>query len=352
MPTARVLIVDDMALYRSAVKASVTQAGMTVVAVSRNGTEALAHIQEYTPDLVVLDLEMPDMTGIDVLRRLQENPPAQPPQIIVFSAHSEKGAAITIEALELGAADFAVKPSSSEGFSGIANSLIPKLEKLADAQNYKTETITKPTAVTTPQNTQPVQQNTQRRILAIASSTGGPQALRAALIPFPATFPVPIVIVQHMPPIFTKSLADNINDKAQLTVLEAEDGMTLQPGHAYIAPGDFHMIIESKDQSTYTIRLNQSEKINALRPAADNLFHSLAPLFGAKTLAAVFTGMGNDGTAGTQSLINAGAECLTQTAESCSVYGMPRAVDEAELASSHFTPETFYHMIRQYNFRW
>ena len=173
------------------------------------------------------------------------------------------------------------------------------------------------------------------------------QVLRKALEPFPADFPVPIIIIQHIPPVFSRSLAESFDREINLRVC-AVDGQAVVPGSVYIAPGDYHMTIDG----AYCLRLNQDPPVMSLRPVADYMFESLAQLAGSATVAAVFTGMGDDGLRGGKLLRMAGGHLLSQTKESCVVYGMPRAVDEAGLAHGHFSPETFYDTICGFNWQW
>lgn len=340
MPS-RVLIVDDTAIYRTAIANCLRDLPQFAIVGSANdGASALARIQEWQPDLVTLDLEMPGIDGLGVLRALRQHPPAHPPRIIVFSAHSQQGATVSMEALRLGAIDFAVKPTASQGLRGIADQLLPKLLALSNPSPRQPSTAR-----------EAIDPQTRRRLLVIASSTGGPQALEAALSALPASLAVPILIVQHMPALFTRTLAERLNACSGLHISEASSGDPLQPGHAYLAPGDWHMQVV-RDGAHYRIALDQGPKITGLRPAVDVLLESLAPLFPGQILLAVFTGMGRDGEAGMRRLAVDGSTCISQSRESCVVYGMPMAVDEAGFACDHFTPATFLRCLRKHQLRW
>ena len=298
-------------------------------------------------------MEMPGKSGIEVLEDMKRWPASiKRPHVVVFSAHSDAGASITVQALSLGANDFVLKPTSSQGVKAISEQLIPKLLAISGTDDHRAQSapsISKPRPVIS--GTQLTRLYTRmRRLLVIASSTGGPQALETALSPFPANFPVPIVVVQHMPPMFTKSMADRLDKSLNLGVCEASAGMSLQPGQVYIAPGDYHLTLDAQADAM-TIGLNQEDKIFGLRPAADNTFHSLVHMPG-QLLIAVFTGMGADGKVGIEKLHPNGAAVLTQEADSCVVYGMPRAVDEADLSHVHFTPETFYECVSEFYLKW
>ena len=351
-----VLVVDDMALYRTVIGRALEEAGFTVVGKAANGAGGLADLQRLAPALMTLDLEMPGMGGLDVLREMAKLPSTVPrPQVVVFSAHSAEGAGVTLEALRLGAVDFVLKPTSADGMQAIKDRLIPALQALKppplavraigqSPSRIPTTAIVKPPAAAT-------LQLQQRRILIIASSTGGPPALERAFKFLPANFPVPILITQHMPPVFTKVMAEHLQRISRIRVVEADDGMVLEPGTAYVAPGDWHLQVNEVNHVA-RIHLVQSERIFGLRPAADVMFPSVAKIFGGKVLAAIFTGMGSDGTAGGKVIKAAGAALLTQTRESCVVYGMPAAADDAGLADGHFTPETFAETVAAYQLRW
>lgn len=339
--SSRVLIVDDTALYRTAIGSCLRRdPAFEVVGSAADGRIALKKIRELNPDLVTLDLEMPGLDGLGVLRALHGNDFGQKPKVVVFSAHSQKGAAVSLQALELGAADFALKPTAKQGIDGIADELLPKLHALAQPRR------TEPYVARRHQ----IETQRRRRLLVILASTGGPQALMQALAPFRADFPVPVLIVQHMPPLFTRSLADNLDRISGLQVREAQDGDGLQPGTALLAPGDYHLRLR-KAGARIQVQLDQGDKIHGLRPAGDALLPGLAPMFGDAIVVAVFTGMGHDGTMGIQALQNHRIACLTQTAESCVVYGMPAAVDQGGLSQAHFSPADFHQQICHFHWQ-
>jgi two-component system, chemotaxis family, protein-glutamate methylesterase/glutaminase len=333
---ATVLVVDDMALYRVAIARFIGETpGLSVLGQCDSGQLALDAIRTLKPDVVTLDLEMPNMSGIEVLQHLRHDGwRGDHPKIIVFSAQGRAAALATMGALSAGAVDFVQKPNSTQGADGIKNVLIPRILALTD----------KPTSTSIPpartNNTPQIDYRKPRAILAIASSTGGPSALKLALAKFPKDFPAPIVISQHMPPIFTATMAENLDSDIALKVVEARHGMTLERGCVYIAPGDYHMAV-AEGISGASITLNQSPAVSGLRPAADIMFDSLIRAHGSRTVAAVFTGMGQDGAMGCKKLADAGAAVITQSKESCVVYSMPKAVDEMGLSGAHFSPENF-----------
>ncbi len=352
MNQASVLVVDDVAVFRTVITVALEHAGFQVVGAAATGAEALDLIQRLRPALMTLDLAMPGMGGLDVLRAMTRLPPdLRLPRVVVFSAHSADGAGATMEALRLGAGDFVLKQGGADGASAIAEHLIPALRALQTAAPtppprtaVATGRIPSPVPFALPLATQ------QRRIVAIAASTGGPPALELAFRHLPADLPVPIVITQHMPPVFTAVFAEHLQRVGRLRVVEAEDGMRLEPAVAYIAPGDWHLTV-AEIEGAPRIVLNRSPAIFGLRPAADVMFASLARVFGGRVVAVIFTGMGCDGTAGAQTLKAAGAAVLTQTRETCVVYGMPAAADQAGLADAHFTPEGFTRALSGFNLR-
>jgi two-component system chemotaxis response regulator CheB len=342
---ARVLVVDDQALYRAAICRSIEDGpALEVVGRAASGREALDRIRELVPDLVTLDMEMPDMDGLAVLTALAAQPGPRP-RVVVFSAQSPAAAAATVGALALGAADFVLKPTAAEGAAAISDRLIPRLVALAASPGRPSS----PPVAAPP--ARPGLATVRRRIIAIASSTGGPNALDEAVRSLTGPPPVPVVIAQHMPALFTASLAERLDRLGRLRVVEARDGMPLLPGWAYLAPGDWHLEVVDA-AGTPTVRLHQGERVFNLRPAADITFPSIVRVFGPAVLAAVFTGMGCDGAAGCRAVRAAGGAVMTQTAASCVVYGMPEAVDRAGLADLHFTPADFAAALARFPLAW
>lgn len=349
---ASVLVVDDSAIYRSVISRCITSSeGLQVAGQAGDGHAAVRAIKDLRPDLVTLDLEMPGLDGIGVLKALREQPAgAHRPLIILFSAHTRQGAETTLECLRLGATDFLLKPTSSDGLAAITDRLVPRLQGLA--RSIALPPRAPPRIGAGAPASAPVRTRAGvNRLLVIASSTGGPQALQAALPALPSPFPVPILVVQHMPPLFTAVMSEHLAKLCRNRVGEAVDGEVLQPGRIYVAPGDYHMAIARQDRQV-VVRLNQGERFCGLRPAAEALLPSVAEVFGGQVVTAVFTGMGNDGAAGCKILKNAGACILTQTQESCVVYGMPQAVDQLGISDGHFTPDTFAASLAGYTFAW
>jgi len=267
---------------------------------------------------------MPEMDGITALKILRKEVPQT--KVIMFSSLTQEGAKATIESLALGAYDFVPKPSTKsflESVKKIEQDLIPKIKSVVPLKKIKL--IYKPIQIT------PKIKKGIYKVCGIGVSTGGPQTLLKILPKLPPNFPAPILIVQHMPPLFTKQLAERLNSLSRLRVKEAEEGEFVKDGIVYIAPGDYHMKIK-KENSLIKIKLHQGPPRNFCRPSVDELFESLAEVYNGKTLALILTGMGNDGKEGAKKIKEKGGVVLAQDAESSIVFGMPKAVIEEGLA--------------------
>ncbi len=340
MRKIRVLVVDDAVVVRKIV--TDTLAGdpdLEVVGTAANGKIALQKIPQLNPDILTLDIEMPEMDGIQTLTEARKIYPHLP--IIMFSTLTERGGVKTLEALSLGATDYVTKPANvgsvSVAMQRIRDELIPKIKifcsKVAGIQT-PTTIIPKPAAkIYTPALKTPFKTSLIQRfdILAIGVSTGGPNALAELFPTLPADLPVPIVLVQHMPPFFTKLLAERLTAKSPLDIFEGVTGEKLLPGKAWIAPGDYHMVLEKKAEGVF-LKTNQEPKENSCRPAVDPLFRSVVDIYGARTLAVILTGMGQDGLVGCQHVKEAGGQVIVQDEESSVVWGMPGFVARAGLA--------------------
>jgi two-component system chemotaxis response regulator CheB len=275
---------------------------------------------------------MPELDGLDTLPELRKNYPKLP--VIMFSTLTERGALATLDALARGATDYVTKPANvgsvAAAIQSVKSQLIPRIKALCPES---TATVSRPAAsVARPAVTRPANRLPQACDgVLIGSSTGGPQALTTVLSNLPASFPVPIVIVQHMPPVFTRHLAVRLNQMCALDVQEAAGGETLRPGQVLIAPGDFHLELERRGIAVKTV-LHQQPPENSCRPAVDVLFRSGAKVFGANCQAVVLTGMGQDGLRGSEHIVHSGGSVITQDESTSVVWGMPRAVSEAGLA--------------------
>jgi two-component system chemotaxis response regulator CheB len=382
MTPVRVLIVDDAVVVRRVLSEALgNDPEIEVTGTAVNGRIALEKIEEMLPDIVVLDIEMPEMDGITTLREIRRRWRWLP--VIMFSTLTERGAAATFDALAAGAADYVTKPSNAGSMQGavgrIMGELAPKVKHLA--RRFASQNPGRPTpgsasatpARTTPTSglTPPVRDrrvndtrsgaplrsaapvasapslhskepiklaparniNTKVDAIAIGVSTGGPNALAALLALLQPNLGVPVLIVQHMPPIFTRMLAERLDRLCPLPVAEATGGMAVRPGHIYLAPGDLHLTLKRSGAIVATeVRADPPE--NSCRPSVDVLFRSMADVYGGNVLPIVLTGMGQDGFLGAQMLYEKGASILVQDEESSVVWGMPGFVARAGIAEA------------------
>jgi two-component system chemotaxis response regulator CheB len=338
MPKIRILVVDDALVFRRLVSEELNNdPELEVVGTAPNGRIALAKMPQLAPDLVILDIEMPEMDGLATLAELRKLYPRLP--VIMFSAHTERGAVATLDALSLGASDYFTKPTSVDGLDAslevIRRELIPQIKTLcaraaceprSPARSGRSGEVP---AISGPRSAHRTPRAVQ--VLAIGASTGGPNALAEVFATLPGDFPVPIVIVQHMPPMFTRLLAERLSARFPIGFYEGVSGSVLQPGQAWIAPGDHHMIVV-RDGTQVRLLVHQDPPENSCRPAVDVLFRSVASAYGAGTLAVVLTGMGQDGLRGCEVIREAGGQILVQDEASSVVWGMPGYVARANLA--------------------
>jgi two-component system chemotaxis response regulator CheB len=307
-----------------------------VVGTASNGAIGLQRIPQFSPDVITLDIEMPDMNGLEMLRRIRREYPQL--RVIMFSTLTERGAAVTLEALTLGADDYVTK-ASNEGsldrsMARLREEMIPKIKQFFRIAGQNATAAPPASGSTVPAvGARPIAPSPKLRpkVVVIGVSTGGPTALAALLPSLPASFPLPILLVQHMPPLFTRLLAERLNAACQLTVEEASDGEPVEAGKILIAPGDFHMKVVSRG-GAIRICLDQTPRQNSCRPAVDALFVSAVEVFRGAVLAVVLTGMGQDGLHGVRLLKSSGARVLVQDEASSVVWGMPGAVVNAGLA--------------------
>lgn len=333
---ARILVVDDSVVIRRLVTTALEQVPeFEVVGTAANGKLALARIEQLKPDVVTLDVEMPEMNGLEALRAIRAK--RYPCRVIMFSTLTERGGQATLEALALGADDYATKASNigslDRSMLTLRDELVPKIRHLLHWEKSASEAAAAP-VVKTPAVIRPAVKNLVRRALTIGISTGGPAALSEIIPQFPPTFSAPILIVQHMPPMFTKLLADRLQSRTKLQVHEASQDQAVLPGHIYIAPGDFHMRVATTGANQIRIKLDKGPQENSCRPAADVLFRSAGEVWGGGLVAAILTGMGQDGLKGIQTLSQLGAFVVAQDEASSVVWGMPGAVVAAGLANS------------------
>lgn len=333
MRKIRVLVVDDSAVLRRAVTQELSNdPALDVVGTAANGRIALARLPQVTPDIVILDVEMPELDGLETLKELRRSYPRLP--VIMFSALTERGAEATLDALALGASDYFPKPSGEGGLDAslkvIREELIPEIKALCSGIQQTSATGNGPAPIPSPTLPSRIRGGPVE-ILAIGSSTGGPNALTEILSHLPANFPVPIVIAQHMPPMFTRLLAERLTAQLKFPVHEGASGNLLQPGQAWVAPGDHHMVI-ARHGLQARVLLNRDPPENSCRPAVDVLLRSVAATYGGNSLAVILTGMGQDGLRGCERIREAGGQVLAQDEASSVVWGMPGAVARAGLA--------------------
>jgi two-component system chemotaxis response regulator CheB len=336
----RVLAVDDSVVIRRLVTEMLeSEPDIEVVGAAAHGRIALAKLPRVRPDIVILDLEMPEMDGLETLAELQRVSPQLP--VIMFSSFTERGAEATLDALASGASDYLAKPQEFGKRS-------PSIERTREEMLAKIRALCPHVSGSAPRA--PVSTSVRRRgphlgarvgegptsprridVVAIGVSTGGPNALAELLPALPKSLPVPVLLVQHMPAMFTRLLAGRLNRRSELEVAEGIDGAVVQPGEAWIAPGDYHMRVLG-DRDSVRIGLSQAPAENSCRPAVDVLFRSVAEVYGGAVLSVVLTGMGQDGLRGCERIVEADGRVIAQDQATSVVWGMPRAVVDAGLA--------------------
>lgn len=335
MSKIRVLIVDDAVVIRRLLSDLLgSDPELEIVGTAANGRIALSKIRQLQPDLVTLDVEMPEMDGLQALTELRKDYPKLP--VIMFSSLTERGATVTLEALSRGANDYVTKPANIGSVvastQSIQNELIPKIKAFCSRASMVRKITESMHSSQAGRATSWSPRTTQRvDIVAIAVSTGGPNALEKIIPELPADFPVAVTIVQHMPPIFTETFARRLSGLSNLPVHEGAPGDVLRRGGVWIAPGGYHMYLTRKIAAVQ-IQTDQSPLENSCRPAADVLFRSVAELYGPRSLAVVLTGMGEDGLRGCQAIRAAGGQIIVQDEASSVVWGMPGNVAMAGLA--------------------
>jgi two-component system, chemotaxis family, protein-glutamate methylesterase/glutaminase len=337
MNPIRIRVVDDSVVIRKLLSDTLSgERGLEVAGTASDGRIALAKIPQLKPDLITLDIEMPGMDGLETLAAVRKLYPRLP--VIVFSTLTEHGAAATLDALSLGASDYATKPSNTGSpavaIERIRAELIPKIKVLCGVAPLKLL----PLPVFSLPAKLPTRSNARIEIVAIGTSTGGPNALAEVLPRIPNDFPVPIVVVQHMPPIFTRLLAERLASRSAIPVDEGSAGVLLAPGRAWIAPGNFHMsVIHSGVHRR--LSLNQGPPENSCRPVVDVLFRSVAAAYGPNVLGVVMTGMGSDGVLGARDIRQAGGNVIIQDEASSVVWGMPGLVHASGLDDAAYPLE-------------
>ena len=334
MAKTRVVVVDDSALVRSLLTEIINrQSDMVCVGAAADPLVAREMIRELNPDVITLDVEMPRMDGLEFLSRLMR---LRPMPVVMVSTLTEQGAEVTLRALELGAVDFVAKPriGVSSGLNELASDIVDKIRVAACARVGRHSVAAPGAPVTTTATITavpvPLPRISTEKVICIGASTGGTEAIRAVLVPMPADAPA-IVITQHMPPGFTTSFAARLNTLCRISVAEARHGERILPGHAYIAPGGYHLRIE-RSGSNYVVVIEDTEPVNRHKPSVEVLFRSAARIIGPNAIGVMLTGMGADGAQAMREMKDAGSHNYVQDEASCVVFGMPRMAIQAGAA--------------------
>lgn len=345
MNPIKALVVDDTIVYRKIVGDVLNGIpGVEVVGTANNGKIALSKIASLKPDFITLDIEMPELNGIEVLLELKKHP--EPPVVIMLSTLTQQGSEMTIKALELGAFDFIPKPGDgkmAENMLKVQGAILPIIDTLKRQRETRFRIKEKIHAGTLPKKIvkkevsidipKPARVKTYSEIIGIGISTGGPNALTKMIPMLPDNFNVPILIVQHMPPLFTASLANSLNNKCNLTVKEAQDGDIISGGTVFIAPGGKQMkIIAAGDGISRKIKITDDPPENSCKPSVDYLFRSIAQHYVGRATGVIMTGMGSDGTKGLIQMKKNGNFIIAQNEETCTVFGMPKEPIESGIA--------------------
>lgn len=354
MNKIKVLVVDDSAFMRKAIENMLTKdPGIEIVGIARNGKDALEKIKELDPDILTLDIEMPIMDGLEALKVIMKD---HPRPVIMVSSLTTEGAEATLRALELGAVDFIAKDKSfaSFGILKIEEQLIKTVKHFAKRKAFRRPLMPSRSKIVRPTVPQPTRSAASvrrvtgraKRIVVIGTSTGGPQSLQRVIPKLTTALNKPVLVVQHMPPNFTKSLAQRLNALSSLTVIEAQGKEKLEPNVVYIAKGGFHLKLRKMGSNYYTELSEEPSEVLHI-PSVDVMVQSVAETFGGDALGVIMTGMGSDGQKGLSMLKSRGGHVIAQDEESCIVYGMPRSVVEAGIADDIVPLDNIADLIMQ-----
>ena len=339
MNPIRVMVVDDSVVVRKIVTDVLSaDPDIEVVGTAVNGKVALAKLEALKPELITMDIEMPEMNGIEAVRAIRAGSGGRAHSrvpIIMFSTLTERGASATLDALSAGANEYVTKPANvgsvGQSMESVREQLIPKIKALTGRP--VTVGPARAAAPVAPPRPAPPRTGPGKKpaVLVIGSSTGGPEALARVLPQLPTALAVPVLIVQHMPPVFTRQFAQRLDRLSSLRVVEAVEGTPLLPGTVHLAPGDHHLVVRGGARGPHTT-LNQAPPENFCRPAVDPLFRSVVAAYDGAVLAVVLTGMGSDGRNGAAEVRAAGGTVLVQDQATSVVWGMPGAISQAGLA--------------------
>jgi len=326
-----VLIVDDSAFMRNAITSMISSdPEINVIGIARDGIEAIEKVAALKPDIVTLDVEMPRMNGIEALKHIMAENPVP---VLMVSSITTDSAKATLEALEIGAVDFIPKNLSDVSINivKIKEILIEKIKSIGSKKHIFLNRNIRPERLALPKPTE-YQSHRKTAIVAIGSSTGGPKALQQIITVFPADFPVPVLIAQHMPPAFTGPFAERLNQLSAIKVKEAEHNEPIEKGVVYIAPGRGHMSVKRRKLTETVIQISEHEADLIYRPSINHLFLSIVENYSGQVLGVILTGLGNDGAAGMKEIKNKSGRTIAESEETCVVYGMPKAVVESGAA--------------------
>lgn len=333
MPRIKVLVVDDSAFMRKIITDILaTSSEIEVIGKAKNGQEAIEKVTLLRPDVVTMDIEMPVLDGLHALGYIMSECPTR---VIMLTAAESKHGDLTMTAFQYGAVDFIQKPSGSISLDmeKIKDDLIKKVIAAAHVELHKLGFIEE--KLIKKEKTMSHVRTKVKKIIIIGSSTGGPRALQQVIPLLPSNLQAPVLVVQHMPAGFTKSLAERLNSQSMMRVKEAAEGDIIKPGTVLIAPGDFHMTVKQQKingELSEVIALTKGDRVQGVRPSVDVLLESAAPIYGSNSVGVILTGMGSDGSEGIKKLKLAGGKVIAEDESTCVVYGMPRSVIEQNLA--------------------
>ena len=351
----RVLVVDDSAFMRKVISEMIaSEPGLEVVGTARNGADGIIKTIKHRPDLITLDIEMPEMSGLEALRKILHTPEIDPkPIVLMCSSLTVDGSNEALHALRLGAADFIAKDPHAVGNDdgSFRTELIHKIKAIANPMHGRSRVVSEVRREThrpemalsslpkgEPRILESALEALRPKCIAIGSSTGGPPVVETIVCALSAGFPAPVLIAQHMPSLFTKSLAKRLNAVAKIEVKMAEHGEVISGGTVYIGEGGKHIRVRHSG-SLMRLEISPTPKDAPYKPSVNELFSSVSKHFGADALGVMLTGMGEDGVVGAKSFVDNGGRIITQKASSCVVYGMPRAVVDAELSCGAASPD-------------